>query len=94
MTRKLAKSGLLEVVGQEKAILTEAGLERAIETAKTHRLTEMYLLEHAEVAPKNVHQYVERIEEITTDEIAQDLRDLFQKELDENLIPPEPHELK
>ena len=77
----------------ELASLTTEGLNRAIDVAVTHRLTEMYLLEHAEVAPKQVHQYVEKIEEITTPDIAQDLRNLFQKELEDALIPPEPHEL-
>lgn len=96
--RKLAKTlsdkKLLSLLNNESAVLTAHGLDRAIETAKTHRLTEMYLLKHAEIAPKKVHQYVERIEEITTPEIAQDLRSIFEKELQAALIPTEPHELK
>ena len=94
ITRSLLKQGLLTLTGTESAALTDKGLNRAIETAKTHRLTEMYLLEHAEVAQKNVHQYVERIEEITTPEIANDLRDLFEERLQQELIPQEPHEVK
>jgi len=92
VARQLQQAGLLTITSHDKAKLTPEGLERAIETAKTHRLTELYLLEHAEVAQKNVHQYVERIEEITTPEIAQDLRTLFEERLQEELIPLEPHE--
>lgn len=94
LTNQLSHSGLIQKKKNGYAALTDKGLDRAIETAKTHRLTEMYLLQHAEIAPKNVHQYVERIEEITTPEIAQDLRGLFQRELEKALIPPEPHEIK
>ncbi len=94
LSKRLEQKGALKKTTAGKASLTLQGLDQAIEIAKTHRLTEMYLLEHAEVAPKKVHQYVESIEEITTPEIAKDLRSLFQRELDEHLIPPEPHELR
>ena len=71
--------------------LTTQGLERAIEVARTHRLTELYLIEHADVAPARVHQYVEKIEEITGPEIASDIHQLFSNELEQALIPAEPH---
>ncbi|MEO0414260.1 MAG: metal ABC transporter permease [Verrucomicrobiota bacterium] len=88
---RLAGEGLL-TKSRGKVKLTEAGLDRAIEVARTHRLTELYLLEHADVAPQKVHQYVERIEEITTPEIANDLLRIFKEKLDEELIPAEPHQ--
>ena len=91
VARALEKKGFLEIAGAGRVKLTEEGLDRAIEVARTHRLTELYLLEHAEVAPAKVHQYVERIEEITTPEIACDLRELFESRLQKELIPAEPH---
>jgi len=94
IAERLSHLGLLTYDRQSlpnTAELTEKGLDRAIESAKTHRLTELYLLEHADVAPRNVHQYVEKIEEITTPDIARDLRSLFQTPLEQELIPAEPH---
>jgi len=88
----LKNAGSLELTTTGRATLTEKGLDRAIEAAKTHRLTELYLMNHAEIAQKNVHQFVERIEEITTPEIAQDLRAIFKQKLQQELIPLEPHE--
>ena len=88
----LQRDGALKIVTGGNAILTEKGLDRAIESAQTHRLTELYLMNHAEIAQKNVHQFVERIEEITTPEIARDLRAVFKQKLQQQLIPLEPHE--
>lgn len=92
LATRLSRKGLLIFDKKEHAQLSEKGLDRAIEVAKTHRLTELYLLEHADVAPRNVHQYVEKIEEITTPDIAQDLRTIFQNKLEKELIPTEPHQ--
>jgi len=88
---QLAKKGLLTLAPDLTVRLTDTGLEHAIKTAKTHRLLELYLLEHAEVARANVHQYVERIEEVTTPEIVKDLHTLFASRLEKELIPAEPH---
>ncbi len=92
IAKRLTAQGSLKLTAGGRAILTEKGLDRAIETAKTHRLTELYLINHAEIAQKNVHQFVERIEEITTPEIANDLRGMFKRKLQADLIPIEPHE--
>lgn len=92
--KNLSKQGALKMKSYDTAELTNEGLDRAIETAKTHRLTELYLLEHAEIAPRKVHQYVEKIEEITTPDIAQSLRALFENRVQSDLIPPEPHEVR
>lgn len=91
--KRLASSKYISLKEGGNAVLTEGGLDRAVEAAKTHRLTEMYLMEHAEVASKNIHQFVERIEEITTPELAQDLKRLFEEDLQRSLIPPEPHDI-
>lgn len=89
--RSLARQEYLTKGKSGLVTLTPLGLERALEAARTHRLMELYLLEHAEIAPGRVHQYVEEIEEITTPEIASDLRKLFRTRLEDQLVPPEPH---
>ena len=90
--RRLERQSLLTDVNSESVQLTPNGLERAIDCARNHRLTELYLLNYADVAPQNVHQNVERIEEVTTPEIAQDLRSIFRDELARHEIPEEPHQ--
>lgn len=92
--RRLERKGLLTRPSQESVQLTHDGLERAIDCARNHRLTELYLLNYADVAPQNVHQYVEQIEEVTSPEIAEDLRSIFHDELAQHEIPQEPHEVK
>ena len=91
IARSLMQCDMLEFADEGKVILTDSGLKHALEVARTHRLTELYLIEHAEIAPAMVHQYVERIEEITTPEIASDLKSLFAERLAEEVIPTEPH---
>ena len=91
VARDLKQRKMLELADDDRVILTERGLKRALEVARTHRLTELYLIEHAEIAPAKVHQYVERIEEITTPEIADDLKSLFAERLAKEVIPIEPH---
>lgn len=91
---RLGGKQLLLHTGSDSVQLTEEGLERAIDCARNHRLTELYLLNYADVAPQNVHQYVEQIEEVTTPEIASDLHSIFQDELEAHEIPQEPHEVK
>ena len=88
---RLVRKKLVKRVNGSQVQLTEEGLDRAIEVARNHRLTELYLLNYADVAPQNVHQYVEKIEEVTTPEIADDLRSIFQGELEAHDIPKEPH---
>ncbi|MBG89408.1 MAG: iron ABC transporter [Verrucomicrobiales bacterium] len=91
---RLANKQHLVHVDASSIQLTKAGLERAIDCARNHRLAELYLLNYADVAPQNVHQYVEEIEEVTTPEIAADLRSLFHDELAAHEIPLEPHEVR
>ena len=91
VARSLSSQNLLKFERGDCVRLTTQGLERAIEVARTHRLTELYLIEHADVAPARVHQYVEKIEEITNPEIASDIHQLFSNELEQALIPAEPH---
>ncbi len=89
---RLKKQGAILVRENKLVRLTRKGMDLAIETARTHRLTELYLLEHSEVASLYIHQFVEQIEEITTPEIARELNELFEARLKEELIPLEPHE--
>ena len=91
VARSLSSQNLLKFERGDCVRLTTQGLERAIAVARTHRLTELYLIEHADVAPARVHQYVEKIEEITNPEIASDIHQLFSNELEQALIPAEPH---
>ena len=88
---RLARKKLVKRVNGSQVQMTENGLDRAIEVARNHRLTELCLLNYADVAPQNVHQCMEKIEEVTTPEIADDLRTIFHEELTSHEIPQEPH---
>ena len=63
--------------------LTEEGLEQAIDCARNHRLTELYLLHYADVAPQQIHQDFEKIGQIASPSVVSELHTIFQLELQE-----------
>lgn len=53
------RDGLLWVTPQNSCRLTASGLERSRLIARNHRLWEMYLIEHADIAPSRVDRYAD-----------------------------------
>lgn len=87
--KKLNRQGLVQSSSQGTT-LTQAGLKKATQLTRRHRLWENYLNEQAQLSPEQVHQHAERIEHILTDaqevQLQQELRN-SQQDPHGNQIP-------
>lgn len=68
----LAKAGLLRL-GADGIALTEAGLRKAAEVVRKHRLWELYLTRRLELASDHVHRPAEAMEHALTGEAVEEL---------------------
>jgi len=69
----LAKRGWAVAVAEGGSQLTRDGHLRACEVVRNHRLWELYLVTHANVAPDQVHEDAERIEHVLGAELVAQL---------------------
>lgn len=65
--RRLMQRG--EVAGAREPALTAAGVERARQLIRSHRLWEQYLVEHAELGSDRIHDKAEKLEHFTDREL-------------------------
>ncbi len=77
--------------------LTQAGLDRARQVTRNHRLWEMYLIKYAEVAPNHVDREADIIEHVLGEDLVRELeRALIAQELNLSraaAMPASPHPL-
>ena len=89
--RRLAASarraGLIEQNGG-RWTLTDAGLADAARLVRNHRLWELYLIHHADVAPGQVDRDADRVEHVLGPEMVAELEALLAAE---GGMPPNPH---
>lgn len=73
--------------------LTEKGFYEAARITRNHRLWELYLIEHADIAPNRVDQDADRVEHILGLEMVQDLERKLNKKspFDPVQLPASPH---
>lgn len=71
--------------------LTPAGRERAARVVRNHRLWEIYLIEHADIAPSHVDRDADAIEHVLGREMAEELEGLLASKYTRPAVPPSPH---
>lgn len=71
--RALARERLIYRVGESPWVFTEDGRLEAMRVTRNHRLWEVYLLEHADVAPSHVDQGADFIEHVLGDALVAEL---------------------
>lgn len=71
--------------------LTKRGLVEAARLTRQHRLWELYLIHHAEVAPARVDQGADTIEHVLEPQIVAELESLLDRE--QAAVPASPHAL-
>jgi manganese/zinc/iron transport system permease protein len=89
---RLQKKKLLNKL-QNQWSVTQEGLDRGRRIVKIHRLWELYLTEHLNIAPDHVHEDAESIEHIITPELEQKLEEKLQfakKDPHQSKIPYKP----
>ncbi|MEZ6095660.1 MAG: metal ABC transporter permease [Pirellulaceae bacterium] len=73
--------------------LTAEGLTRAKRLAHEHRLWELYLITHADIAPSKVDRDADMIEHILQPSMIAELERLLEAETPLGQVPPSPHPL-
>ncbi len=71
--------------------LTETGLAEASRVIRNHRLWEMYLITHADVAPSHVDRDADQVEHVLGPEMVRSLIELLEVQGRGASVPPSPH---
>lgn len=90
LRREVERAKKLHLVEEtnEKLRLTEDGLVKAARIVRNHRLWEVYLITHADVAPSQVDRDADRVEHILDKELIAELEALLQPK--SPLLSPHP----
>jgi manganese/zinc/iron transport system permease protein len=87
------RRGFVRSVGPGRYVLTEAGLGEAQSVVRNHRLWELYLITHADVATSQVDRHADRLEHVLSRQIVAELEHLLAEEHPHLAVPPSPHVL-
>lgn len=71
--------------------LTEKGRKHAARLVRNHRLWEMYLVTHADIAPSHVDRDADQIEHVLDADLIERLERLMEQKTQELKVPPSPH---
>lgn len=94
LLRAAAGERLVRAEADGSYVLTAAGLAGARRVARNHRLWELYLIAHADVAPSRVDRYADLIEHVVEPEIIAGLEALLARQYPHlSDVPPSPHAL-
>jgi manganese/zinc/iron transport system permease protein len=75
-------------------VLTARGAAEARRAARNHRLWELYLLQHADMAPAVVDRGADQIEHALDPEVLHELQAQLAEEFPDTAVPPSPHPIK
>jgi len=87
------RGGLVQWDLTNRYRLTESGLLEAARVARNHRLWEMYLITHADIAPSHVDRDADRIEHVLAPAMIAKLEKLLETKTPGLAVPPSPHAL-
>ncbi|WP_404308619.1 metal ABC transporter permease [Neorhodopirellula lusitana] len=82
---------ITENVSRMEFALTENGKAEAKRLTRRHRLWELYLIHHADIAPQRVDRDADAIEHVLEPEIVAELETLLDAELGRSRMPEDPH---
>ena len=86
-----ARRAELVVPGDGYIRLTELGITEAARVTRQHRLWELYLITHADIAPGRVDRNADAIEHVLEPHVIEQLESLLAKS--QGSVPASPHEL-
>jgi manganese/zinc/iron transport system permease protein len=79
--------------GESGYRLTPEGVREAVRAARNHRLWELYLIRHADIAPSHVDHATDRIEHILGPEVTQELEAVLGMKYPHLRVPESPHRI-
>ena len=88
-----AGDGLLSRDGDGNVRLTERGLNKARQIVRNHRLWEMYLIQHADIAASHVDHTADLIEHVLDEKIIRELERQMRDRADPLSVPDSPHRI-
>ena len=87
------REGTIRIDSETGWRLTESGATTARLAVRNHRLWEMYLISHAEIAPSHVDRDADDIEHVLGAEVIEQLEKLLASRVPPATVPPSPHPL-
>ncbi|MBC8354230.1 MAG: metal ABC transporter permease [Planctomycetes bacterium] len=91
LLRTAEKSNFIAVVREGGYRMTNRGAELAHRVVRNHRLWELYLIEHADIAPSHVDRDADDIEHLLAADIVESLERLLSERYPHMTVPPSPH---
>lgn len=89
LIRRARAEDHVEAFDRKKIHLSESGFGEAARTTRNHRLWEIFMITHADVAPSHVDRDADSVEHILSPEMVREL----EQRLGPERIPPSPHAL-
>jgi len=83
-------AGFVATEGQNQFRLTASGRAEARRVVRNHRLWELYLIEHADVAPSHVHHDADEIEHVVDANIVARLEEMLSAGVAGTVVPVNP----
>lgn len=94
LLKQAKKRGEVDYLGHKTYRLTKKGQERAYRIIRNHRLWELYLITHADVAPGHVDRDADQIEHVLGQKMVQELESLLTENHPDFVLPDSPHPVK
>ncbi|RMG41006.1 MAG: iron ABC transporter [Planctomycetota bacterium] len=91
LIRRAIREGLVQATSGGRFRLTRRGLAEARRVVRNHRLWELYLIRHADLAPALVDRSADAIEHVLSPEIVDELAAELQEQYPYLAVPPSPH---
>lgn len=89
--KRAARDGHVVVDGADRVFLTPDGYAMAARVVRNHRLWEMYLITHADIAPSHVDRDADAIEHVLGAGMIHTLELLLHEERTRTAVPASPH---
>ncbi|MBD3418909.1 MAG: iron chelate uptake ABC transporter family permease subunit [Chitinivibrionales bacterium] len=91
LIRQAQREDDIESSSDRRLLLSESGFGEAARLTRNHRLWEMYLLHHAEVAPQHVHRDADAVEHVLGPSMVRELEQEMARRGLRHLVPDSPH---
>lgn len=88
-----AGDGLIRLGEQGQCFLTEAGQVEARRIVRNHRLWELYLITHADIAPSHVDRDADQLEHVLGATMVEKLESILATDYPHLAVPPSPHRI-
>ncbi len=94
LLRSALRNGHIEFPRPGQVCLSESGFGESARVTRNHRLWELFMIRHADIAPSHVDRDADMVEHVLGPEIVRQLEDELQNIEATLQVPPSPHTIK